>query len=721
MNKYTNFVAKNRIALMIFLIIAVIFAIVGINQIKVANDFNIFRVEGSEYEDNQKEMEKYFPVSEQVSIMIEFKQKDLTMEIFQQMIEIQTKLEKIENVKAINGPAPNQIPVGTSLKNISNINENDLPQIIEYYNSYPALSPLIIKNDKIYAIFTLFPNDGFVLKQIKEIEDYLSEKNYKYYASGDLYMQQKIGDYVTWILYFLPPAAFFLIFFVFRIKMGSLKSTLLAILPAGVAAVWTLGLIGVIEGNVSLITVLAPIFTIVIGSADGLHFVSHIQESRSEGYNKLDSISHTLKMVGIPMIITTVTSIAGFMALLFMKTKAINNLAIFASIGIAFAGIATWLILPLILTGKMKLKNPKKTKTGMNSIIKKLWGKKSIAILVVLFISSVILFPKIQNEFNLLMVYRENTDIYKSFNKFVEINGGSIPVFSLIKTNNNVLSQDNAEKILNYEKELLETDSVNKVMSVYDIYSLLNQRIYNRDNAEYPNQLQINLINTFINQLESNPINNFLDAESNVTRVIIFPNSLKNKDLKTIQEITEKNEDKNIKMDLSGVQYYMYDLNKDMVKNQAGSLIIAFGLIIVLLWISLRKFLPALISLIPIASTVIILFGFLGLSGISLNLITTTIFSITLGVGIDYAVHFTSVWKNYKESGLTSEESTEKAYKYTSRPIIANALGLAVGVSSMLFSPLKIHVYISVLMWVSMVAAVFLSFSVLPTILRKLK
>jgi predicted RND superfamily exporter protein len=135
----------------------------------------------------------------------------------------------------------------------------------------------------------------------------------------------------------------------------------------------------------------------------------------------------------------------------------------------------------------------------------------------------------------------------------------------------------------------------------------------------------------------------------------------------------------------------------------------------------LKNFTPALISLIPIASTVIILFGFLGLSGISLNLITTTIFSITLGVGIDYAVHFTSVWKSYKKSGSSSEEAAEKAYKYTSRPIIANALGLAVGVSSMLFSPLKIHVYISILMWVSMIAAVFLSLSVLPTILRKIK
>ncbi|SDC32121.1 efflux RND transporter permease subunit [Geotoga petraea] len=721
MNKYTNFVAKNRVALIIFLILAVLLAILGINQIEVANDFNIFRVEGSEYEDNQKKMEKYFPATEQVSIMVEFEKKTLTMDIFQKMIQIQNKLEGISNIRAINGPAPDQIPIGTTLKNISNINENDLPQIVEYYNSYPALSPLVKKDDKIYAIYTIFPKDGFVLKQIKEIEGFLSENNYNYYASGDLYMQQKIGDYVTWILYFLPPAAFFLIFFVFRIKMGSLKSTFLAILPAGVAAVWTLGLIGVIEGNVSLITVLAPIFTIVIGSADGLHFVSHIQESRSEGYNKLDSISHTLKMVGIPMIITTITSIAGFMALLFMNIKAVNNLAIFSSIGIAFAGIATWLILPVILTGKIKLKKLKKSKTGVNSFIKRLWGKRSLAILIVLIIVSVILFPKIQNEFNLLMVYRENTDIYKSFNKFVEINGGSVPVFALLKADNTILSKDNADKILNYEKDLLETDSVNKVMSVYDIYSILNQKIYNRDKTVYPNQLQINLINTFINQLESNPIDNFLDLESNVARVIIFPNSLKNEDLKTIQEITEEYDDENVEIGLSGVQYYMYDLNKDMVKNQVGSLIIAFGLIIFLLWISLKKFIPALISLIPIASTVIILFGFLGLSGISLNLITTTIFSITLGVGIDYAVHFTSVWKSYKESGLNSEEAANKAYKYTSRPIIANALGLAVGVSSMLFSPLKIHVYISILMWVSMIAAVFLSLSVLPTILRKIK
>ena len=47
------------------------------------------------------------------------------------------------------------------------------------------------------------------------------------------------------------------------------------------------------------------------------------------------------------------------------------------------------------------------------------------------------------------------------------------------------------------------------------------------------------------------------------------------------------------------------------------------------------------------------LFAFLGLSGISLNLFSATIFSITIGVGIDYAIHYTSIFNKYKSDGLS--------------------------------------------------------------------
>ena len=168
---------------------------------------------------------------------------------------------------------------------------------------------------------------------------------------------------------------------------------------------------------------------------------------------------------------------------------------------------------------------------------------------------------------------------------------------------------------------------------------------------------------------------------------------------------------------LTGMGYMLRDLNRDMLRNEAESLLIAFGLIIFLLLISLRKIVPALIAAVPIGITIVVLFGFLGISGISLNFYTATIFCITIGVGIDYAVHYTSVFMEFRRQGYSKADSVIKSYKYTSNPILANALGVAIGLSALFLSPLKMHTYVAILMWVSMISGVLLSLSFLPTLL----
>ncbi|MCK5811745.1 MAG: MMPL family transporter [Clostridiales bacterium] len=105
----------------------------------------------------------------------------------------------------------------------------------------------------------------------------------------------------------------------------------------------------------------------------------------------------------------------------------------------------------------------------------------------------------------------------------------------------------------------------------------------------------------------------------------------------------------------------------------------------------------------------------------SLNLFSTTIFSVTIGVGIDYAIHFTSIYRTFRKEGDSNKLAVDKAYNYASRPIIANALGFAIGLSILFISPLKVHMYVASLMWVSMILSSFLSLSFLPTILKRLK
>ena len=242
------------------------------------------------------------------------------------------------------------------------------------------------------------------------------------------------------------------------------------------------------------------------------------------------------------------------------------------------------------------------------------------------------------------------------------------------------------------------------------------------EKQEYPDMMSINMINQMaFSENGYNPTRQFINQDENYTRVFIFPKNLQNETLVEISKYIENQNLEGVHLNLTGVQYLMHDLNQNMLNNQKNTLILAFILVFFLLLISLRKIIPSIISILPIGFTVIILFGFLGLSNISLNLFTATIFSITIGVGIDYAVHFTSVWMNFKKQGYNNKKAVDRAYDYTSRPILANAFGLALGLSALLMSPLRIHLYVSTLMWISMLSGVFLSLSFLPTILKKIK
>jgi len=722
MQKYVEFVQKNRDRLFAVLIILNVLALVGIFQIRIDPAYEVFMPKDSRYKKILDKMNSVFRGSEQMIFLIESQDSQLTVETVEEFRGFQKFLQKMEEVRHVTGPAPDKVASGGDFIELDSLTAVDLPALRDYYNRLGELSPLKDKGGRLYAVFEVFPGEHFTYKDIRKIEDYLEERDLVYYATGDVYMQQKIVDYILLILLFVPPLALLLILSVFRMQMGSLKATFLSVLPAGIGALWTLGLIGWIGKEVSLITVLAPVFTIVIGSADGLHFVSHVQDERGEGKGTIESTVETLKMVGIPMIITTVTSMAGFLSLLVMNNNAIKDLSIFASTGIFLAGVVTWYVLPLILTGRVVLRRPQKHKgQAITGAIRRLWGKPSIVVLVVLLVLAGFGARRVSTEFNQLMIYRDYTQVHKSFEKIMEVNDGSVPVFLYLETDGSPLDPSYAERIMEFEEELVASEQVGKAVSVYDLYAMINSFMSGSGEPAYPSDLfRLTMVNSVIAGMPDNPASNLIDVKEKAARVVVFPADLKNQTLDAISsrvaDFNEENEDMEIRE--TGVQYLMRELNQSMIENQTKSLLLAFGLIVALLFVSLRRLKPALISVLPILFTVVILYGFLGLLGISLNVITTTIFGITIGVGIDYAIHFTSVWMSFRKRGCDSAEAASRAYDYTSRPILANAMGLAVGLSALLFSPLRVHLYVSGLMWVSMVAGVFLSLSFLPAVLR---
>lgn len=705
MEKYTAFIISNKKFLTILFVLINIIAFIGVLQIRFNTDFSMFAPEESIYEDRLDSLEDSFGELNQIIVLVEH---DLFNEdTISDLRLIQEKLELMDNINFVQGVAPEFIPVNGVNTPILDIPSESL---LEFYDSFEEFSPLIIDENIYFSTFTVFISSEFGENDISLIEDILDDSGYSSYISGDSYNQLKITDYIIRILLLLPPLTILIILLVFRWQMGSLKPTLLSILPAAMGSLWTFGLIGWIGNEVNILTAIVPVLIIVIGSADGLHFMSHFQDSKIEGKDNPTSLTSTLTLVGIPMIVTTLTSMVGFISLLTMKTDSVFDLAVYSSIGILFAGLATWYVLPLLLAGNIDIlpKNTNKKRLDLSKYVKKLWGTPSLTIVGVILVITSFSFSNINNEFNMLMIYKNYTVVNKNAVKIEEVNGGSIPIYVTVELDSTPLSIDSLNEVNNLTSKLNSLDEVNKIINPYNFIKLS----YNMNvPGDIPNDLTLSNIYSSISSDENSIINNLISEDNNLVRLLVFPSDLNNDTLTTIENtVSSSNETASV----TGVQYLMKDLNVNISEMQVNSILFALVMVFIMLIVTLKSFRIAFYSLLPILITVVALYGFLGISSIPLNITTVIIFSITIGVGIDYAVHFSSVYKYFLKETNDNALAIDKAYKNSSRPIITNALGISLGLSILMLSPLTIHLNVSILMWVSMSVSVLVTLTLLP-------
>ncbi len=726
MERYIDFIAAHRKRLLPVFALIMILAVIGIFRIDLNAGFDVFMPDHSHYQDVLDEMESYFPGSENILFIIDTGKPALDTDMISRFHEFQSYLSAHEMVNHASGPAPEIIMNGRQLIRLNRLEPEDIAGIESYYESLGDLSPVALYNGRYYGIFEAFPKDGITNDTIREIEDELISMGVDYYISGETYMQLKIFDYILKILLIIPPLALFLILFVFRTQMRSFKATVLSVLPAGVGAVWTMGLIGWIGHEISIVTVLAPIFTVVIGSADGLHFVSHVQDEEEKRIPRHEALTGTLRLVGIPMIITTVTSMAGFLVLMVMNNSAIRSLAVTAAVGILFAGLATWFVLPLILTGNVTLQTGRTKKeiarSGKQERIRSLWGRPALIIVGLLAVAAAVGIPRLTTEFNMVSLYKPATEVQKGFDIAMKVNDGSVPVFLYLEHEGDPLDPGTAEAVLGLTEQLKSQQLIGKAVSPYTLMSIMNGTL-SKTAPGYPDSPEkAQSIYNIISRQKDNPLSFLIDQDAKRSRMILFPTDLDNATLDAISSEVASFESAHpgISGSLTGAQYLFRELNAEVVSGQVLSVILAFVGIYLLLLITLRSLRTSLVALLPILVTVISLYGAMGLIGLSLNLITSTIFGITIGVGIDYAIHFTFVWNAFRKDGLSADKAAGKSVAYTARPILANGFGIAIGLSALLFSPLMVHLYVAEMMWVSMVVSMFLSLTFLPTLLRKL-
>ena len=134
-----------------------------------------------------------------------------------------------------------------------------------------------------------------------------------------------------------------------------IKVVIIAGLPTLCAVFWTLGLIGWTNYEVTMTVIIVGPILLALGVSYGLHITNRYAE---EGGTKSEKMKASLSSTGKAVFLSAVTTVIGFISLVFTPMAPIQTVGIALSMGIVIVYILTMFMVPN-LTLLLDLRKPK--------------------------------------------------------------------------------------------------------------------------------------------------------------------------------------------------------------------------------------------------------------------------------------------------------------------------------------------------------------------------
>ena len=134
-------------------------------------------------------------------------------------------------------------------------------------------------------------------------------------------------------------------------------------------------------------------------------------------------------------------------------------------------------------------------------------------------------------------------------------------------------------------------------------------------------------------------------------------------------------------------------------------------------WAFMRSLRYAVVSLVPILLVIAWLYGFMYAAGYSINLVTATIGAISIGVGIDFAIHMTMRFREEITGQATRLDALRRATAGTGVALVGSTISSVVGFAILALAPMPMFASYGLLTAVMISLALAASLLVLPGLL----
>ena len=173
-----------------------------------------------------------------------------------------------------------------------------------------------------------------------------------------------------------------------------------------------------------------------------------------------------------------------------------------------------------------------------------------------------------------------------------------------------------------------------------------------------------------------------------------------------------------IKLEFAGDVAVSQTLIKAIVTTQTRSLLLSLVGIVGVTALMGRSVVWGLLCVLPCALAVLINFAVMGITGMPLGVATSMFAGMTLGIGVDYAIHLLERYRLARSRGLATDAALTDAVQATGPAIVIDALAVALGFGIMTLSQVPANARLGGLVVLSIVGCLIVTLILLPALTR---
>ena len=529
----------------------------------------------------------------------------------------------------------------------------------------------------------------------------------------------------------LIPTLLFVILLSLFILLRNVVAVISSLVVIVFSVVTAVGILGHFNSTVSQPFLMVPILVATLAVADCVHLFNVYFQSKLEK-NAKDSIIKSLRLNLEPLLLTSLTTSIGFLCLNLAPIPALRVVANGIVIGVVAAFVfSIFFLAPLMSFFNVKASSQIENQTKLSKRVGQfsLKNRKKIIWLVPLFSAFLMSFiPLNETKDNPMEFYSERfTSVAEDTKWLAKRLGGTFLVTYEYVSEDLVSDPEYLRQLDEFTTWLENQDEVLSVNSLSKIIKNLNRTLNGDDQSWYVIPQDSELVAQYLFFYEMSlpfglDLTSTINQERTSTKVTV---SLKEIDSKAFIEFYDRVDDyaslSIVSGNLSGgggTRSVMAFMGMLLAEQLMYALIIGFIVITLAIALFYRSLSAGLITAIPNILPIGVAFGIWGIFSSNVSMLVSLGIGCTLGIVVDFSVHFLSKYLYARRSlGLSAEESVLYAFETVGFPLTIMTVSLCMGFAVLFlasFMPLRGFAGITM---ISFVAALIIDLLLFPAVL----